>query len=418
MSTIKLCMACPVFYPTFGGGSLRYLRYQPGLRQRGVETRVLAGTARAKERSATEAQLGWHEHPVGMWLPEETIDGIPVRRIRLPDKSGWRRTAVYFRALLSLCRDEAYRPDLIQLHSFERLETVYWLDRLRTLGIPLIYAVTLAPTLAKGNLLKRTLGLRGRRMMKAFYSRMDVIVASSEQVSTFLTQIGVSTPVEVIPNGVDLQRFRPARGEGEQQQARALLGVPGTGPLILAVGAVSPRKGSDILLQAWVPLAKRFPNAQLVFVGPRHDQNNPKLEQFEDQLRHLIAASGAPERVHFLGCSDQVEVFYRAADALVLPTRHEGGTPNVVLEAMASGVAVVLTAFHGQSAAIGRAGIEFEQVERNSQALAHTLGGVLNDAGRREELARRGLLWVRENLNVETSLDRYAELYRRLASHS
>ena len=418
MSTIKLCMACPVFYPTFAGGSLRYLRYQPGLRQRGINTRVLAGTARAKERSAAEAQLGWHEYPVGMRLPEENVDGVPVRRIRLPDKSGWRRTAVYFRALLSLCRDEAHRPDVIQLHSFERPESLYWLNRVGTLGIPLIYAVTLAPTLEKGNLLKRTLGLRGSRMMKAFYNRMDVIVASSEQVSAFLAQIGVSTPVEVIPNGVDLHRFRPARGEGERQRARARLGVPGTGPVILAVGAVSPRKGSDILLQAWVPLAGRFPTAQLVFVGPRHDQNNPKLGQFENRLRHLIAASGAPERVHFLGCSDQVEVFYRAADALVLPTRHEGGTPNVVLEAMASGIAVVLTAFHGQSTAIGRAGIEFEQAERNPQALAHAIDGILTDARRREELARRGLLWVQENLNVETSLDCYAELYRRLASHS
>lgn len=417
LPTVKLCMACPVFYPTFAGGSLRYLRYQPGLRQRQVQTWVLAGTARAKERSLAEMHLGWHQQPVGKRLPDENVEDVPVRRIRLPDKSGWRRTSVYFRALLSLCQEDAYRPDVIQLHSFERPETIYWLDRLKTFKIPLIYAVMLAPTLSRGNFLKRALGLRGKRMLKAFYKRMDMIVANSEQVSDFLDSIGVSTPIEIIPNGVDLQRFRPAHGKQERQLARNLLGISGNGPLILTVGAVSPRKGSDLLLGAWIRLAKQFPTAQLIFVGPRHDQNNPKLKHFEDGLRNLIEASGAPDRVHFVGFSDQVQVFYRAADIFVLPTKHEG-SPNVVLEAMASSVPVVLTAFHGQSTAIGKAGTEFEQTERNPEAITQILTQLLRDSRRRRELAYQGRIWVQKHLDVENSLDRYADIYRRLASKS
>jgi glycosyltransferase involved in cell wall biosynthesis len=76
---------------------------------------------------------------------------------------------------------------------------------------------------------------------------------------------------------------------------------------------------------------------------------------------------------------------------------------------------VVITAFYGQSTAIGRPGLEFEQVERNPEALAHALQQVLRDSRRREALASKGRAWVEERLDVERSLDRYAALYRRLA---
>jgi glycosyltransferase involved in cell wall biosynthesis len=110
-----------------------------------------------------------------------------------------------------------------------------------------------------------------------------------------------------------------------------------------------------------------------------------------------------------------VETLYRGADVLVLPTQREGGTPNVVLEAMASRLAVIITAFYGQSMAIGRPGVEFEQVERNPEALANVLQQVLGDSHRRQALASRGRVWVEEHLDVERSLDQYAALYRRLA---
>jgi hypothetical protein len=83
---LKLCLAHPVFYPTFGGGSLRFLRYQPGLQKRDVQTRVLAGTSRAKDASHPHGELGWDRYN----RPDAAgrVDrNCPVHRVRSDEAS-------------------------------------------------------------------------------------------------------------------------------------------------------------------------------------------------------------------------------------------------------------------------------------------------------------------------------------------
>ena len=115
-------MALPVFYPIVGGGPLRFLGDQKGLRARGVDVRVLTGTPRAKDElhqpgqspSDTEARgRAWSAAKVGTMLPVEFVEGTPVHRVRLPARTGVLRTNAYFRALLDLCRDPETRPDVI-----------------------------------------------------------------------------------------------------------------------------------------------------------------------------------------------------------------------------------------------------------------------------------------------------------------
>ena len=75
---LKLCLALPVFYPIFGGGPLRFLRYQPGLRKRDIHARILAGTARSKDDfhvgytghiRRSNAGLDGNDYPLGSMLP-------------------------------------------------------------------------------------------------------------------------------------------------------------------------------------------------------------------------------------------------------------------------------------------------------------------------------------------------------------
>jgi glycosyltransferase involved in cell wall biosynthesis len=170
---LKLCLAHPIFYPTFGGGSLRFLRYQPGLQKRDVQTRVLAGTSRAKDAKHPHGVLDWDRHPVGHMLPVESVEGVPVHRVRLPDETSVRRTSTYFRALIALCRDPATRPDVIQLHSFERLESLYWIPRLRRLGIPIVYAIQLSSPLHHRS---RLVAALHPKMLRRFYDQFDGVV--------------------------------------------------------------------------------------------------------------------------------------------------------------------------------------------------------------------------------------------------
>ncbi|HEB91206.1 MAG TPA: glycosyltransferase family 1 protein [Deltaproteobacteria bacterium] len=404
---LRVCLALPVFYPTFAGGSLRFLHYQPGLRKRDIQARVLTGTARPRDDLHPGARPT-PESPIGTRLAVDQIDGIPVHRIQLPERTGPRRTSVFFRALIELCQNPATRPDLIQLHSFERLESLYWIPRLARLGVPIVYAIQIAKPLSR---VSWPLRAQKRRMLRRFYSGFDGIVTSSETIESALRCLGIRTPIAVIPNGVDLGRFAP-RSEEERGSARRRLGLEPDCPVLLSVGAISPRKGADLLVEAWTEVLERHPTTRLLLVGPRHDRNHPRLARFRARLESSIRRSGRPDQVHLLGIREDLPDLYAASDLVVLPSAREGGTPNVMLEAMACGRPVLASPFEGQSKALGRPGIEFEQCRRTPAALARSIDPLLADPARRRRLAKAGRSWVVRHLDLETSLDRFAGFYR------
>jgi glycosyltransferase involved in cell wall biosynthesis len=431
---LKVCLALPVFYPTFAGGPLRFLRYQPGLRKRDVYSRVFAGTPRHKDdfhpieppddplggptsKSAGARNSAIHTVSIGQMLPIEEIEGLPVHRVRLPTKTGIHRTSRYFRALIRLCQNPETRPDVIQLHSFERLESLYWLWRLRRLDIPLVYASQIARPIRRFRRWGKLARWLHRTMLRVFYNSFDGIVTNSAKISDRIRSLGVDTPIAVISNGVDLERYHSCRDRTERLQARRALGVSGPGPIILSVGAICPRKGSDLLIEAWTKILQQHPDAELVLVGPRHDLNNPNLLGFRSKIEKLIAESRHPERVHLLGVRNEMNEVYAAADLVVLASSREG-MPNAVLEAMACERPVVLTPVLGQTRAIGRPGVEFEESDRSPAALAEAIGRLLTDPDRCCDLIRRGRNWVEENLDVEQSLDQLALFYRRAADRT
>ncbi|MFK7742806.1 MAG: glycosyltransferase [Planctomycetota bacterium] len=140
--------------------------------------------------------------------------------------------------------------------------------------------------------------------------------------------------VVTMRNGVDLTRFAPSDG-GEAGEARGAarqqLGLDANGQIVLGVGRLVAAKG-------WVEAARacaELPDTTLVLVG-------------EGEAQASIAAAAPPGRVRFLGAQppERVAVAYRAADAFVLPS-HREGWPNVVTEALASGLPVVATRVGG-----------------------------------------------------------------------
>lgn len=132
--------------------------------------------------------------------------------------------------------------------------------------------------------------------------------------------------VKTVRNGVDLVRFCP----GDQVSARAALGLPASGAVALGVGRLVPGKGFDVAARAVGQVA----GLELVLIGEGEDR--PRIE----------AAGGG--RVTFLGAQspERVALAYQAADVFVLPSEREGW-PNVVTEALASGLPVVATRVGG-----------------------------------------------------------------------
>ena len=410
----RLWLASPHFYPTYGGAQNRYRSYIPGFLQRNLDVRVMTGTPQIGERSESDTDSGWYEAKPGAWLPEITLDGAPLERIRLPDSKKKSRTRIYYDAVVEVCQRPYNGPVVAQFLTNMRPEALPWLRKLKQNGVATLYSVSQFPTWPQKPL-KRIIRRPGYQRV---FNEFDALVTNSEAIQAFLREIGVTTRIEYIPNGVNLQRFHPAQSEPERQAGLALrerFGIPVDHQVIVAVGAVMPRKAPDEIIKAWRSLLPRYPNTHLLFVGPRSDQHDPKLVKFGGEIADLIATSGAADKVHFAGVVDDVECYLRASDIFVLASKREG-TPNSVLEAMASGLPALVTPYIGISTGIGRAGEHYQLVERNPQALASALCGLLESPASRSEWGDRGHRYAVENVDQNVSLDHYAELYEELGA--
>ncbi|MCB1689034.1 MAG: glycosyltransferase family 4 protein [Halioglobus sp.] len=410
----RLWLTSPHFYPTYGGAQNRYRSYIPGLLARGLDVRVMTGTPQIQERSEADSDKSWYDAAPGTWLPQITLDGAPLERIRLPDSKNRTRTQIYYDALLDVCQRERQGPTVAQLLTNMRPQALPWLRRLKDSGVATVYSVSQFPTWQQKPV-KRILRRRGYQQV---YNAFDALVTNSQAIEEFLRSIGVTTRIEYIPNGVNLQRFHPSTTAAEREASTALrekFGIPAEHKVIVAVGAIMPRKGPDKILQAWRRILPHLPDTHVMFVGPRADTHDPKLQKFGEEIEALVAGSGAAHQVHFTGIVDDVENYLRAADVFILASNREG-TPNSVLEAMATGLPCLVTPFLGISAGIGQPGEHYQLVEREPEAIAAALTGLLQNDTLATAYAERGQRYVVDNVDQQLSLDRYVALYQELAA--
>jgi glycosyltransferase involved in cell wall biosynthesis len=120
--------------------------------------------------------------------------------------------------------------------------------------------------------------------------------------------------------------------------------------------------------------------------------------------------------VHFVGLADDVESYLNGSDLFVLPSQREG-MPNSVIEAMACGTPVVITPFLGLSDDLGTAGKQYLLAGFDAHSLAATIATVLEDPSLRDSLSKQGRAWIETTMDLQDSLDRYANLYHELAEN-
>lgn len=142
--------------------------------------------------------------------------------------------------------------------------------------------------------------------------------------------------VHVVPNGTDLQRFRPPL-PGERAALRAEFGLAPEAEVALFLGTGYARKGLEATLRALALLASARPRLRLLVVGR---ERRPAF--WRGRARRL----GVEHAVLWLGPRSDPERLYRAADVLVLPTAYDPAA-NSTVEALASGLPVVTSSSNG-----------------------------------------------------------------------
>jgi UDP-glucose:(heptosyl)LPS alpha-1,3-glucosyltransferase len=162
-----------------------------------------------------------------------------------------------------------------------------------------------------------------------------VIAVSNFVAGDLIREFGLAPEKTItIYNGVDLDRFRPAGDPSERDAIRQKFGVPSSAPLVVFVGNGFARKGLGFLIEAWPLVAG---GAFLLVVGA--DRQGDK---FARQARALNVGA----RVVFAGTQPNVEAIFRAADSFAMPSLFEP-FGNVVMEAMASGLPAMTSAYSG-----------------------------------------------------------------------
>ncbi len=217
---------------------------------------------------------------------------------------------------------------------------------------------------------------------------------------------GGMPPVVEIPPGVDLRRFRPLTPV-ERAEARADLGLPADGPLVVSVSRLVPRKGMDVLIDAAVRLRADRPDLTVAIAGRGRDS---------DRLAGRIAEYSAPVRL-LGGVSDSdLPRLVGAADVFAMVCRNrwlgleQEGFGIVFLEAAAAGVPQVAGRSGGAGEAV-ESGITGTVVRRSTDvgAVTRAIDDLLADPDLR---ARMGAASRRR---AEASFD-YDKLAPRLAA--
>ncbi len=246
-------------------------------------------------------------------------------------------------------------------------------------------------------------GVRG--LVSRILGRCRFLTGCSPELVDRVCALGFDRAVaRVIPYGVDVEAFRPDREAGRPWRER--LGLAEEDLLLLGVGRMVTKKGFHHLLQAAPGLLRDHPRLHIVLAGAG------------DRLEEYRRMAGGHERVHFPGAvyRDTLPDLYRAADLFVLPAVHDpegnvDGLPNVILEAMATGLPVVASGISGIPLAVTEGRNGFLVPEQDPEVLLAPIARLVEDDALRREMGAASRQRAVSDLTWDAVAGRYREAY-------
>ena len=215
----------------------------------------------------------------------------------------------------------------------------------------------------------------------------------------------IGAPIHVIGNGVDLSRYQSSEDRGA---LRERLGLETDRQYILHIARFHPVKDHQLLVESFALVAAARPDADLLLAG-----DGPVRTNIEERVRAL----GLDTRVHFLGVRRDVPDLLASADVFVLPSLSEAASLTL-MEAMASGLPVVVTAVGGNPELVTH-GVEGFLIPRgDARGGAEALLTLLGDPSLRRRMGQAASARAQSQYRLDATVQRYGELYARLASRT
>lgn len=378
-----ILMISPQFYPIVGGYEKACERLSIALVERGHEVTIIA-----EQRNKT-------------WPKSEVLFGVSVFRWWVHYKPNWHIvTSLLGLAGFLLRRGRSF--DVWHVHQY---------------GMHAAMALVLAKVLRRPVVLKLTsssqMGISaslssGRLpgLLAMAHRRMDAIVALTRETEAEAKAFGISPArIHVLGNGVDTRTFRPVE-DTERMLLKEDLGIADAEVLIF-VGRLSQEKNVSGLFQAWAKTLPRLTQRWvLVIVG-----DGPLRAALVEEAR----AIGVGDSVRFAGQQTNISGWLAAASIYVLNSFGEG-LSNTMLEAMASGLPVVMSRVSGATELIEETGSGLVVPVDNCAAMAAALVELAGSEILRQEMGARGRCVIEERYAVDRVAALHEDLYSRLVS--
>ena len=166
--------------------------------------------------------------------------------------------------------------------------------------------------------------------MPPFCEAMSLVISPSAGMEKILRGMGVTSPISIIPNGVELQSFYQA-----ESLSRADFGFKENDVILVYAGRIATEKNLSFLLQSFAGVAQAFSHVYLMILGGGQ-------KQIEDETKQLAAQLNLSQRVRFTGfvAYERLPTYLAMCDAFVTASVTEVH-PLSVIEGMAAGLPVV-----------------------------------------------------------------------------
>lgn len=235
-------------------------------------------------------------------------------------------------------------------------------------------------------------------------NNLSKAIAVSSAVEASLKKVFPANKIATIPNGIDIDTWAGRDRQALREEFRFFHGIPFDAPLIGTVGELIVLKGQRDFVLAANEAAKRFPEAHFVVVG----KDNSLDKSFRRELKRLVKVFGLEERFLWLDWVEDTAPLLAAMDIFVSAS-HSESFGLAILEAMASGTAVIATETAGAKELLGKTG--FFVPVNDPLALAERMCALLADEEECRVMGERYRELAAGKFSLDRMLDETEKLY-------
>ncbi len=246
---------------------------------------------------------------------------------------------------------------------------------------------------------------RGKRLFPWICRLADVIVPVSYDTKAKMFPKGAPAKVQVVHNGVDLNKFQPRPNDFLRQK----FNIPQNIKLVGTITSLEERKAVEFLLLAVPIIKKQYADFKLIVIG----EDRSRSKNYLSEMKQIIKEEKIGEDVILAGAMEDIPTAMNSLDIFALPTLWEG-LARTILEAIACGKAVVATKTGGNPEQVQDGLNGLLVPTEDSTAMANAIVTLLKNDSQRNQMGRAGRIKAQKEFSIEKNIAAIESIYRKL----